>query len=251
MTRVHGKLFRDGRSGLLVVKPSQPFFGVSRDPRNVTITDGSIDLELDPTPAGVFYLVGYKEVGDIRKTDFTLKWRVPDQDEYDITPGATQKQGKDAVNTGNKASVFERVQLRRTASELGAALDEQSKLAVNLEKAEQRILLLEQRLRDWQVASEEALIQRDQTIAKLSAEKAPEVRTVYVDRPVPPEPLKERIQRLEAENQRLTELNKEYHKSVVKLHQLQLDKAPNLPPSAPSVESNSPKQRLRRKLVGN
>lgn len=251
MTRVHGKLFRDGRSGLLVIKPSQPFFGVSRDPRNVTIADGSIDLELDPTPAGIFYLVGFKEVGDIRKTDFTLKWRVPDQEEYDITPGATQKQEKEAGNVGIKASVYERVQLRRTATELGLALDEQSKLGLSLERAEQKILVLEQRLRDWQIASEEALIQRDQAIARLSEEKAPRTRTVYVDRPVPPEPLMRRIQRLEAENKRLTELNEEYHKSVVKLHQLQLDKARNLPPSTPVVEGNSPQQRLRRKLVGN
>ena len=63
MTRVHGQLFSDGRNGLLVVKPSQPFFGVARHERHFDVTDGSIDINLDPTPAGVTYLVAYKEKG--------------------------------------------------------------------------------------------------------------------------------------------------------------------------------------------
>ena len=88
MTRVYGKLFSDERDGLLVVKPSQPFFGVTRDELHFDVTDGAIDLNLDPTPSGIHYLVAFKQRGDIRKTDFTLKWRIPDRPEFDVTPGS-------------------------------------------------------------------------------------------------------------------------------------------------------------------
>ena len=249
MTRVHGKLFSDGRNGLLVVKPSQPFFGVARHERHFDVTDGSIDINLDPTPAGVTYLVAYKEKGDIRKTDFTLKWRVPDREAYDITPGATQ--ASSTASVVQSATVYERVQLRRAASELGDALEEQVRLESSLLSAQQRISVLEEQLRDFRNASEEALVARDRTIAQMAEQTAPEVQTIYVDRPVPPAPLEERIRRLEAENQRLARLNAEYYESVVQLHQLQLDKARNTPPPVTVEQGNSPQQRLRRKLLGN
>ena len=156
MTRVHGQLFSDGRNGLLVVKPSQPFFGVARHERHFDVTDGSIDINLDPTPAGVTYLVAYKEKGDIRKTDFTLRWRVPDRDAYDITPGATQ--ASSTASVVQSATVYERVQLRRAASELGDALEEQVRLESSLLSAQQRISVLEEQLRDFRAVSEEALV---------------------------------------------------------------------------------------------
>ena len=149
-----GQLFSDGRNGLLVVKPSQPFFGVARHERHFDVTDGSIDINLDPTPAGVTYLVAYKEKGDIRKTDFTLKWRVPDREAYDITPGATQ--ASSTASVVQSATVYERVQLRRAASELGDALEEQVRLESSLLSAQQRISVLEEQLRDFRGVSEEA-----------------------------------------------------------------------------------------------
>ena len=58
MTRVYGKLFSDDRDGFLVIKPSRPFFGVGRDERHYEVKSGEIDLNLDPTPAGVHYQIG-------------------------------------------------------------------------------------------------------------------------------------------------------------------------------------------------
>ena len=248
MTRVHGKLFSDERDGLLVVKPSQPFFGVGRDELHFDVTNGAIDLNLDPTPAGIHYLVAFKSKGDIRRTDFTLKWQVPDRESFDVTPGA--KAVKPDVTGVKSASVYERVQLRRATSELGSALDEQSRLQGELAVSEAKIKVLQDQLRDWQNASEEALAERDKTIAQLLEANAPEVRTIYVDRPVPPEPLVERIRRLEIENMRLTLLNDEYYKSVVKLHQLQLDKARISQQVQPVEHADTNKQRLLRKLIG-
>ena len=249
MTRVHGKLFSDERDGLLVVKPSQPFFGVGRDELHFDVTDGAIDLNLDPTPAGIHYLVAYKQKGDIRRADFTLKWRVPDLPEFDVTPGASNTT-KTTESQVESATVYERVQLRRASSELGAALDEQRRLEDDLVASQVRIDNLESQLRELQQASEEALISRDRAIARLTEENAPSVQTIYVDRPIPPKPLEERIKRLEAENIRLSELNEEYYKSVVELHQLQLDKARITPQIQPVDQGSSPKQRLLRKLIG-
>ena len=249
MTRVYGQLFGDGRNGLLVVKPSQPFFGVSRHERHFDVTDGSIDINLDPTPAGVSYLVAFKEKGDIRKTDFTLQWRVPDRESYDITPGASQARESQAA--APSASVYERVQLKRAANELGDALSEQSRLETSLLNAQSRIAVLEGQLDDFRRAAEEALMSRDRTIAQLTEQTAPEVQTIYVDKPVPPAALQARVKRLEAENIRLLDLNAEYYKSVVQLHQLQLDKARTTSQDLPVEQGNSPKQRLIRKLIGN
>ena len=125
------------------------------------------------------------------------------------------------------------------------------RLESSLLSAQQRISVLEEQLRDFRAVSEEALVSRDRTIAQMAEQTAPQVQTIYVDRPVPPAPLEERIRRLEAENQRLTRLNAEYYESVVQLHQLQLDKARNTPPPVPVEQGNSPQQRLRRKLLGN
>ena len=250
MTRVHGKLFSDERDGLLVVKPSQPFFGVTRDELHFDVTDGAIDLNLDPTPPGIHYLVAFKQRGDIRRTDFTLKWRIPDRSEFDVTPGSANN-SRPAESNVESASVFERVQLRRAASELGDALDKQSQLEASLVAALAKIRTLETQFRELQNTSEAALVSRDRTIARLSEANAPSVQTIYVDRPVPPELLNERLKRLEAENIRLSELNQEYYKSVVQLHQLQLDKARITPQILPVDQGGSTKQRLLRKLIGN
>ena len=84
------------------------------------------------------------------------------------------------------------------ASELGDALEEQVRLESSLLSAQQRISVLEEQLRDFRAVSEEALVSRDRTIAQMAEQTAPQVQTIYVDRPVPPAPLEERIRRLEA-----------------------------------------------------
>ena len=248
MTRVYGKLFSDGRSGLLVVKPSQPFFGVGRHERHYDITEGSIDINIDPTPSGVYYLVAYKQKGDIRKTDFTLKWRVPATDSFDVTPGSDNSVKKPARLAS--ATIYERVQLKRVAQELGDSMESNDELEVQLEQAQARIEQLESELRGYRNSTDAVLADRDELIAQLQEQNEPIVKTVYLDKPVPPEALQERIKRLEQENLRLIDLNAEYYKSVVQLHQLQLDKARNTP-QEPSVDtSSSPQQRLLRKILG-
>ena len=249
MTRVHGKLFSDNRTGVLVVKPSAPFFGVSRDERIYPVTQGSIDISLDPTPSGVHYLIGYKQDGDIRRTDFTLRWRVPSIPSYDVTPGANNSK-KTSQEAPPQASVYERVQLKRVSSELTDSLDGNSQLVSELSQAKLQIKQLQDELKGYKRTSDHVLSQRDQTIALLSEQSAPEIRTVYLDKPVPPAALHARILRLEAENQRLLELNVEYYKSVVQLHQLQLDKARTNPEEPQLGVTNTPQSRLLRKLLG-
>ena len=248
MTRVHGKLFSDDRDGVLVVKPSQPFFGVGRHERQYEVKNGEIDLNLDPTPAGIYYQVGYKMDGDIRRTDFTLKWRVPATESFDVTPGSDNSVKKPSRPAS--ATIYERVQLKRVAQELGDSLESNDELEVQLEQAQARIDQLESELRGYRNSTDAVLADRDELIAQLQEQNEPIVKTVYLDKPVPPAALQERIKRLEQENLRLIDLNAEYYKSVVQLHQLQLDKARNTP-QEPSVDtSSSPQQRLLRKILG-
>ena len=248
MTRVHGKLFSDDRDGVLVVKPSQPFFGVGRHERQYEVKNGEIDLNLDPTPAGIFYQVGYKMDGDIRRTDFTLKWRVPATESFDVTPGSDNSVKKPARPAS--ATIYERVQLKRVAQELGDSMESNDELEVQLEQAQARIDQLESELRGYRNSTDAVLADRDELIAQLQERNEPIVKTVYLDKPVPPAALQERVKRLEQENLRLVDLNAEYYKSVVQLHQLQLDKARNTP-QEPSVDtSSSPQQRLLRKILG-
>ena len=248
MTRVHGKLFSDDRDGVLVVKPSQPFFGVGRHERQYEVKNGEIDLNLDPTPAGIFYQVGYKMDGDIRRTDFTLKWRVPATESFDVTPGSDNSVKKPARPAS--ATIYERVQLKRVAQELGDSMESNDELEVQLEQAHARIEQLESELRGYRNSTDAVLADRDELIAQLQEQNEPIVKTVYLDKPVPPAALQKRVKRLEQENLRLVDLNAEYYKSVVQLHQLQLDKARNTP-QEPSVDtSSSPQQRLLRKILG-
>ena len=248
MTRIHGKLFNDGREGILAVRPSEPFFGVSRDERFYPIAEGAVDFELLPNPPGTFYFIGFKEQGDVRQTDFTLKWKVPKTEEYDVTTGVAAK--KEAAPAVSSPSVYERVQLKRVASELSETLQTSSELSSKLVDAERRIHQLEDELRAYKRTADLVLSDRDEVIAQLQENQEPVVKTVYIDKPVPPEALNERIKRLERENLRLLDLNAEYYKSVVELHQLQLDKARNSPQALPVEANNSPQKRLLRKLLG-
>ena len=248
MTRIKGKLFNDGRDGILAVKPSQPFFGVARDERFYQVSQGSIDIELLPTPPGVMYFVGYKEQGDTRQTPYTLKWRVPATDIFDVTSGAETKDSQQAPSSS--ASVYERVQLKAVASELEEAIESNTNLTVSLDEANNRIEELTADLVTLRQSSDHAMSTRDQQISQLAEQQTPKVRTVYRDVPVPPAALHERIKTLERENKRLTDLNAEYYKSVVKQYQLQLDKARETPQGNSVSTDNSPQQRLLGKLFG-
>tara|TARA_Y100000022_G_C13245535_1_gene374596 strand:+ start:456 stop:1205 length:750 start_codon:yes stop_codon:yes gene_type:complete len=248
MTRVFGLLFEDGRNGILAIQPSVPFFGCQRYEQHFDVVDGAVDIDLLPTPAGVFYNVGFKSPGDTRRTDFTLRWTIPNQPQIDITPDADQNSAKSEPAV--RATVYERVQLKRVADELSDSLEDNSELTVELSQAKARVQQLEEELRAFKRSTNRVLSDRDEMIALLNEKNEPVVKTVYLDKPVPPAALHERIKRLEQENLRLIELNAEYYKSVVALYQLQLDKARNSPQALPVEVQNSPQKRLLRKLLG-
>lgn len=246
MTRVFGQLFEDERNGILAIQPSKPFFGCERDERHFDVVDGAIDIDLLPTPAGVSYLVGYKELGDSRRTYFTLRWSIPNYGEVDISPKAKAPNN----NTVSSTSTFDRVHTRRLASELSDALSLVDKQEKQLSEIKSRQTDLRSKFEQHKRDMEVALNVKDQYIAQLSEQTEPKVKTVYQRIAVPPEPLQERIRVLEQENQRLKDLNADYYKSVLELHQLKLDRAQSaqFPDPIPEV-SGSPQQRLINKLL--
>lgn len=248
MTKIIGKLFDDGRDGVLIIKPSKPFFGCSKHEKRYPINNGTVDIELLPTPAGIHYLISFKAPGDFSRTDFTLRWRVPDQAAVDITPTSSIHSEGSAPKTG--PSIYERVQLKRVAGELTDTLNQKDDLNQKLLQAEARVQQLQNELQSFRRSTDSVLANRDKTIAQLQEQNTPTVNTVYLDKPVPPAALYERINRLEQENIRLLELNSEYYKSVVDLYQLQLDKARNSPQALPVGSVSSPQKRLLRKLLG-
>tara|TARA_R100001509_G_scaffold116524_1_gene71364 strand:- start:490 stop:1239 length:750 start_codon:yes stop_codon:yes gene_type:complete len=248
MTRVFGLLFEDGRDGILAIKPSKPFFGCQGDEQHFDVVNGAIDCNLLPTPNGISYLVGFKGVGDSRRTNYTLHWHIPNQPEIDITPDS--KKSTASTEEPQSVSVYERVQLKRITGELNESLEDKQVITSQLEAAEARVKQLEEELQSFKSSTDIALKGRDAIIAQLNEQNEPEIRTVYLEKPVPPAALYERIQRLEQENLRLIELNSEYYKSVVDLYQLQLSKARNTPQSLPVEAQSSPQKRLLRKLLG-
>lgn len=248
MTRVHGRLFDDGRDGVLVIKPSKPFFGVDKYERHYPVSGGEIDINLMPTPRGFYYNVGFKEEGDLRDTPFTLQWRIPASGEIDITPGA---QDTKAVSPSNKSSHTE-ISNRRLASDLAEALRRNEELQDRIDQLSERNDRLSQRVSDIERSTEVALGIRDRELEELRGAVVPKEKTVMLRVPVLPGPLQERIARLEAENQRLSALNDTYYKAVLELNQLKLDRAQtvHLPQTVEEIPDN-PRARLIQKLRAN
>ena len=244
MTRVTGKLFEDGRNGTLLVKPSQPFFGCSKQEKSFPVNEGSIDIELLPSPPGIYYFVGFKESGDFRRTEYTLRWRVPNAEEFDITPGKPSVKAEPS-----RKSAFEEANIKRLTSELATALKRMAEMQQQLNTEEAKYKSLVAKFDEYKHTANNVLITRDEFIASLQETVKPEVSIVTKKVPVPPAPLLSRINHLEDEVNRLSLLNDEYYKSVVELHQLKLDRAHNLPSPGPiSTPEDSPRQRLLNKL---
>ena len=245
MTKVTGKLFDDGRDGFLIVKPSKPFFGCSKHEKRFPISDGEVDVELTPTPPGIQYLVAFKEPGDFSRTDFTLRWRVPNVQELDISPAKPKVQA-DPPSSG---SITEQVHVKRLATELANTLQRVAELEHQLGQNKLRFDDINSKFNTYKVASEKSLSFRDSAITDLKDSSEPEVHTVYTAVAIPPAPLKKRISFLEGELDRLIELNNKYYQSVVELHQLKLEGAQSLPSPGPiSSPEDSPRQRLINKL---
>jgi len=245
MTKVFGKLFEDGRDGFLIIKPSKPFFGCNKHEKRFPIKEGAVDIELTPTPPGVNYLVAFKEPGDFSRTDFTLKWRVPNVQELDISPAKPKVKDE----TTSSASVSEQVQLKRLATELAATLKQVAELEHQLRQKQLHFDDINSKFNTYKASSEESLSHRDAAITDLRETLEPEIRTVYKEVAVPSAPLKQRILFLESELNRLSDINNEYYQSVVELHQLKLERAQSLPSPGPiSTPEDTPRQRLINKL---
>jgi hypothetical protein len=244
MTRVYGQLFEDKRNGFLVVKPSKPFFGCDRHESQYKVVDGYIDIQLQPTPRDTVYLIGFKEEGDIRRTDFTLKWRINNTNEVDVSPKSTEP----VIAPPSVRS--DQVQVRRLATELSTSMQRVSKLEDQLRNAHRQLDDLSNKFQVHRANAELSLVQRDEAISQLQTASDPEVQTVIKHVPVPPAALAERISFLEQEVTRLKALNDHYYESVVELHQLKLDKAQSITPSVPITSpEDTPRQRLLNKLL--
>lgn len=247
MTRVHGELFADGRSGVLVIRPSKPFFGCDKSAEHYPVDEGFIDMDLLPTPPGHEYLVGFKREGDYRETNYTLRWRVPDQESIDITAKKVEKPADPSVS-----SIAGKLHAKRLGTELLESMALVGRLNKELQEAKEREAKVTEQFQAHKAFMEESLRLRDQAITASTGVDEPVVQTVIKEVPVPPEPLQKRIRFLESEVTRLQQQSDLYYESVVELHQLKLERATSLPSSAPvSVFDGSPQQRLINKLLSN
>ena len=247
MTRVFGQLFDDKRNGVLALKASKAFFGSSRDELHFEVVDGAVDFDIAPTPRGVFYNVGFKDLGDTRATSFTLKWTVP--------PTGTVNVGSNKDESSAPASSIQPangVQVKRLASELSTAIQLAKSQELEIADIQQREQLLRHKFEQHKRDIEQVLLQRDQHIARLSTVQAPKIKTVYKEVPVAPKALEERIVNLERENKRLQGLSDTYYQAYVELHQLKLERAQSAPvPNTVTGISGTPRQRLINKLLAN
>lgn len=244
MTKVTGKLFEDGRDGFLIIKPSKPFFGCSKHEKHFAISAGEVDIELTPTPPGIKYLVAFKEPGDFSRTDFTLRWRVPNVEQLDISPAKPKVQVE-----SSSGSVSDQLHVKRLATELAATIKQVSELEQQLRQKQLCLDDINSKFNTYKDTSEKSLSHRDAAITDLRASAEPEIRTVYKEVAVPSAPLKQRILFLEGELNRLSELNNDYYRSVVELHQLKLERAQSLPSPGPIISpEDTPRQRLINKL---
>lgn len=246
MPRVFGQLFSDGRDGCLVTKPSQPFFGAERDETHFDVIDGSIDIELSTTPRGIYYNVGFKKHGDVRDTIYTLKWRIPSGvHELDISP-------KPAELSPQSKSTFEtsfEVIMRRMATEQAEQIQAKESLESELIHKTIESEELNKKLASLEKINSTALALRDEQIQAMRQTYVSEPTTIYVSVPVPPEPLKERINFLELELKRLIELNDTYYAAVLELNQVKLERAQTirLPQTVEDIPDTI-RQRLIQKL---
>lgn len=240
MTRVYGQLFNDGRAGNLVIKPSKPFFGVARHEQIYPVTDGLIDLQLTPTPPGHFYLVGFKQSGDVRRTDFTLKWRIPDVSEVDISSKKSEPKSRPS-STNNQSKVLINSLLVKT-KELEATLIEKDRQISGLSAS------LSLSKRDNESLSkllDQAIVSREQALKELADHTEPVLKTEIRYEPIADESLLERIGLLEERLTALVEQNNKLESTIAQLHQLQLKHGRSAPVNNQRLSDSWLRQNIR------
>ena len=239
MTRVYGQLFDDGRAGNLVIKPSKPFFGVARHEQIYSVTDGRIDLQLTPTPPGHFYLVGFKQKGDVRRTDFTLKWRILDVSEVDISSKKSEPKSKPLFN--NQSKVLINSLLVKT-KELEATLIEKDRQISGLSAS------LSLSKRDNESLSkllDQAIVSREQALKELADHTEPVLKTEIKYEPIADETLLERIALLEERLTAVVEQNNKLESTIAQLHQLQLKHGRSAPVNNQRLTDSWLRQNIR------
>jgi len=239
VTRVYGQLFDDGRAGNLVIKPSKPFFGVARHEQIYSVTDGRIDLQLTPTPPGHFYLVGFKQKGDVRRTDFTLKWRILDVSEVDISSKKSEPKSKPLFN--NQSKVLINSLLVKT-KELEATLIEKDRQISGLSAS------LSLSKRDNESLSkllDQAIVSREQALKELADHTEPVLKTEIKYEPIADETLLERIALLEERLTAVVEQNNKLESTIAQLHQLQLKHGRSAPVNNQRLTDSWLRQNIR------
>ena len=183
----------------------------------------------------------------MHRPDFTLRWRVRNTSEIDVTPAQSSTE-KDVPQAPTARA--ESVQVKRLATELAASMQSVADLEQQLLLAQQQLREIESKFSAHRDAAAQALTERDRLIEEIQAEKDIEVRTVVKEVPVSPKRLEDRIKYLESELLRTQELNSEYYLSVLELHQLKLERAQSLPsiPQFSGLDDN-PRSRLINKLL--
>ena len=243
MTRVYGQLFKDGRAGNLVLKPSRPFFGVPRHEQIFPVTDGHIDLQLTPTPPGHFYLVGFKQKGDVRRTDFTLKWRIPDVSEVDISSNKSEPKSRSSAHN-NQAQVLINT-LNNKIKELEDKISEKDQQISGLSDS------LSLSKRDNESLSkllDQAVVSREKALKELADHTEPLVKTEIQYEPLADDSLLERIGLLEERLKIVVEQNNKLESTIAQLHQLQLKHGKSAPVTNQRLTDSWLRQNIRQHL---
>ena len=121
MTRIVGRL--DGPEGplegRLFVKAGGAFIGAPAGDLVFKISDGIVDIELPPCPAGLPYAVDWRAIGDMRRLSYVERWRVAPVEEMslDEARGLIRPGGK-RVGSVRKGDLIEATMLRNEAEEL-------------------------------------------------------------------------------------------------------------------------------------
>jgi len=121
MTRIVGRL--DGPDGpldgRLFVKAGGAFIGAPTEDLVFRVSDGIVDIELPPCPAGIPYAVDWRAIGDARRLSYVERWRVAPVDEMslDEARGLIKPDGR-RVAGARKGDLLEATMLRNETEEL-------------------------------------------------------------------------------------------------------------------------------------